>query len=669
MENRPQTSAAGDHARRPHERAVSLPCDSSAFEGALPGLLTDLADAAHMGLVVTDTNGRIVGCNTHFATLLGRPPAEIEGRSFLEFTAPDERDAEWQTFQKFLVSGRRHGRIVKRYVLPDGAFAWAEVFTTLRRDTSGKPPQLVSLTRDITESRRLTDSLRASELAYLQLFRETTDGLAVFGVIRDPDGRPRDLQCVDVNPAFERMTGRPAQLCIGRLVREAWRGSCLAWLDRVLEALQHDHAARFEDHLFTRDRWFDVRVFSLSEHRCAMFVTDITHRVEEERQRREMLDHAQQIQKLESLGRLAGGIAHDFNNLLMTVLGGADLARAELPAHHPAREHLDSIIQAARRGSELCRQLLDYAGRGRLTVSDFSLNDLIEDMAHLLAISLPRNVRLECELASSLPLIRGDPSRVMQAILNLVTNAAEAIGAAPGLIRIVTTTERLDQPADAGPGSPAPLPPGLYVVFDVSDNGPGMTPETVNRIFDPFFSTRMEGRGLGLPAVLGIVRSHGGGIRVSSRPGQGSTFQLLFPAATPQAPGPSAPPPQSRAVFVIEPDDRLRESITRMLQSANHPVRAFVNIGEAVRAARSAEFPAGCMVLGGGALKSPEELGEIGRMVPVVLLGEPCCPLPTNIEVTRLARPFARADLIHAVRTALQHPRNGPPSSNRSPAS
>ncbi len=668
MDDKPQLGGDKHGAGRAPPEAVSRPGDPVPVQGELPALLLDLADVARLGLVVTDTDGRIVGCTTHFANLLGRPISEIEGRSFLAFTAAEDHESERRAFTAFLSSGRRHSRIVQRYSRPDGAFAWAEVCSTLLYDAAGSPCRLVSLTRDLTESRRLADSLRASELAYLQLFRETTDGLAVFDVVRDPEGRPHDLRCVDLNPAFERMTGRPAQLCIGRLVRDAWPDSSLAWLERVLEALRNDRSTRFEDRLFTRDRWFDVRVFSVSHDRCAMFVTDITQRAEEERQRREMLDRAQQLQKLESLGRLAGGIAHDFNNLLMAMLGGADLARAELPAHHPACEHLDRIIQAARRGSELCRQLLDYAGRGRLTVSEFSLNDLIEDMAHLIAISLPRNVHLDCKLASSLPPIRGDPSRIMQAILNLVTNAAEALDDSPGIIQIVTATERFDQPADAGPGSSAPLPPGLYVRFDVSDTGPGMSPDTMERIFDPFFSTRMEGRGLGLPAVLGIVRSHGGGIRVNSRPGHGSTFQLLFPAASPPSPHPATPPP-TRHLWVIERDDRLRESITRMLQATHYSILSFANMEDAFAAVRSPECRVDGIVLGGELVASSDELRAIRRIAPVVLVGEPYGSIPTDIEVIRLARPFARADLIHAVRTACPPGEAGPSSPDGQPES
>ncbi|MCX7819552.1 MAG: PAS domain-containing protein [Kiritimatiellae bacterium] len=655
-----QTADASENHRRPDSPSTG----ATTSVQAVPELLRRLAEAASLGLVVCDADGRILECNGVFATMLGRASNDIQGHSFLDFTVPDEREAEAEAFRRFVASGRDAGRVVKRYALPDGSCAWAEVFSVPVRAAEGRPFRLVALTRDITESQRVANSLRASELAYLHLFRETTDGVAVFDVVRDAGGRAADLRCVDVNPALERITGRPATLCIGRLAGEAWPAPATGWVQRLLTALQSGGPAHFEDPLFTTDRWFDVRLVSLSPDRCAMFVTDITRRIREEQERRQMMDRAQQLQKLESLGRLAGGIAHDFNNILMTVLGAADLARAELPPHHPGREHLDNIIHAARRASNLCRQLLDYAGRGRLTTADFSLNDLIEDMAHLLAISLPRNVRLDCELDPALPMVRGDPSRVMQAILNLVTNAAEAIGESSGVIRIATSTERVITALDAGPGTPDPLPPGDYVVFEVTDTGSGIPPEMLNQIFDPFFSTRMEGRGLGLPAVLGIVRSHGGGIRVRSRVGEGSTFQLLLPAVRPVAAAHSAPSGEPAAtnldlpVWILEPNERSRDSIVRIVQTCGRRPRAFAAREELLNAIVDG-VNIGCFIVSAATLSpnATELLQMLRRHAPIVLLGDPPTPLDGGEADVRLPWPFVRADLANALNAVLGAPR------------
>lgn len=653
----PDTLSGGDVTSSNHSSQVPV-------DIVLPNLLLNLSEAAQLGLVVSDPSGRIRKCNTHFAAMLARSISEIEGHSFLDFTASEDRDAESQAFLAFLASGRERGHLLKRYTLPDGTFAWAEVSTAVVRNAVGVPLFLVSLTRDVTDSRRIENSLRSSELAYLQLFRETTDGLAVFDVIRDAFGRPCDLRCVDVNPAFERVTGRSAVLCLGRCICEVWSGFSEIWKNRLLEALHAGPPAPFEDQLSIANRYFDIRMFSLNENRWAMFITDVTGRKEEENRHRQMVERAHEIQRLESLGRLAGGIAHDFNNLLMRVLGSADLVRAELPSNHGGREHLDAIIEAARRGSELCRQLLDYAGRGHLTITEFSLNDLIEDMAHLLAILLPRQVRLQCELEPSLPKVRGDPSRIMQAIVNLVTNAAEAIGDGPGFIRIATATENLDQTTDAGPGSSEPLPPGRYVAFEVSDSGPGMSADILARIFDPFFSTHTEGRGLGLPAVLGIMRSHRGGIRVMSQPGAGSTFRLLLPAVAPPADLRAASAPTLSELWVIESDDRLRNSIIRILESTGHPIRPFAKLDTLPDTRHSPNANIGCVVIGSTQNLDAERLHKLSRLGPVILIGAAAQIASSETAIPHLPRSFTRAELIHVVQKVLAQHRAASSSSS-----
>ena len=241
------------------------------------------------------------------------------------------------------------------------------------------------------------------------------------------------------------------------------------------------------------------------------------------RERKTLEEQMRQSQRLESLGLLAGGVAHDFNNLLTGILGNASLALEILNPPEPARSMLESIVQASERAADLTRQLLAYAGRGKFVVRQIHLSQLIVSTGKLLQASIPKKTELRLELESDLPLTDGDPDQMRQLLLNLVVNAAEAIGEETGTLTIRTRASRPDDAMDD-------LPPGPYVVLEVKDTGVGMDESTKHRIFEPFFSTKFLGRGMGLAAALGIVHAHRGRIRVHSSPGSGSIFTIYLPA-------------------------------------------------------------------------------------------------------------------------------------------
>ena len=271
-----------------------------------------------------------------------------------------------------------------------------------------------------------------------------------------------------------------------------------------------------------------------SEGRPAGFielVEDITARRKAEAERRRLEARIQQAQKLESLAVLAGGIAHDFNNLLMGVLGNAELALTRLPPESPVRELLERIEGAAVRAADLAGQMLAYSGRGQFLVERLDLNGLVRETAFLLESSISKKVACRYNLAPALPPVEADPTQIRQVLMNLVTNASEAIGDRDGAITISTGVVWADREYLKATYLDEDLPEGFYVYVEVSDTGCGMDPDTQKRIFDPFFSTKFTGRGLGLAAVLGIVRGHRGAIKVYSEPGKGSTFKVLLPCA------------------------------------------------------------------------------------------------------------------------------------------
>src|SRR6188768_1308711 len=237
-----------------------------------------------------------------------------------------------------------------------------------------------------------------------------------------------------------------------------------------------------------------------------------------------------ETQKLESLGVLAGGIAHDFNNLLTVILGNASISRLEPGISAEESTRLATIVTAAQRAADLCRQLLAYAGKGAFVIERLDLNRVAQETARLLELSV-HTCTLEYDLAPGLPAIEADTSQIRQVIMNLVLNAAEAIGSRPGRIQVTTAAVTL-RDGDLHDALPAGTRlAGSFVRLEITDDGVGIPPDVRARIFDPFFTTKFTGRGLGLAAVLGIVRSHDGALTVRSQAGLGSTFCVYLPAA------------------------------------------------------------------------------------------------------------------------------------------
>jgi len=296
----------------------------------------------------------------------------------------------------------------------------------------------------------------------------------------------------------------------------------------------------------------------------------------------------QETQKLESLGVLAGGVAHDFNNLLTGILGNASLARLDLPAGlGSVRASLDNLEQAAVRAADLCKQMLAYAGRGRFVIHLLNLSQLVRETASLLEVPIGRKCRLQLQLTDGLPAFEGDASQIRQVLMNLTLNASEAQGDKGGAITVRTgwvhaTPEYLGQAKFHEPVSE-----GEYVFIEVSDNGCGMDAATQARIYDPFFTTKFTGRGLGLAAVLGIVRGHKGAIQVFSEPDRGTTFKVFFPAhgrlATPPAPvfDVMAMQKGSGAILLVDDEMTVRRVAEKILRGAGYEV---VTAGEGAEA-------------------------------------------------------------------------------------
>jgi signal transduction histidine kinase/ActR/RegA family two-component response regulator len=284
------------------------------------------------------------------------------------------------------------------------------------------------------------------------------------------------------------------------------------------------------------------------------------------------------VQKLESIGVLAGGIAHDFNNLLHVVLGNADIALGNLAKGSPAREPIEEVVRATLRAADLTRQLLAYSGKGAFVVRHLDLSTEVREMATLLRTGISKQATLAWELSSTLPAVSADPTQIRQIVMNLITNASDSLGEAGGTVTLRTGVTRLEDLDDQRFGipldgeGPPDLGKGPYVYLEIADTGAGMTPDTLSRIFDPFFSTKFTGRGLGLAAVMGIVRSHHGLIRVRTAPGEGTAFRVLFPSVSGVARKPGRPTGErsdwqgSGTILVVDDEEGVREVAERILQ-------------------------------------------------------------------------------------------------------
>jgi len=369
---------------------------------------------------------------------------------------------------------------------------------------------------------------------------------------------------------------------------------------------------------------------------------------------------ARHVQKLESIGVLAGGIAHDFNNLLHVVLGNADLARAQIAPESMAHEHLDEVIRATQRAAELTHQLLAYSGRGAIERRQLDLSHEVREMATLLRMAISKQAVLMWDFAADLPPITADPAQIRQIVMNLITNASDALGDRPGTITLRTgVVEDRDGELTGA------------VFLEVVDTGCGMDSSTLQHIFDPFFSTKVTGRGLGLAAVMGIVESHGGHIRIQTAPDEGTTFRVLFPAVEGTADAVTRRPGAGTwrghgSVLVVEDEEGVREVVARMLERLGFEIIAAEDGVSALERLEEHAGPVSAVLLDMSMprMGGPEALLHIRERrpdVPVILMSGYTEKDVASQMVERdkgvvafLQKPFLPEDLTSALRLVPQ---------------
>jgi PAS domain S-box-containing protein len=524
------------------------------------------------GLIATDDGGRITLLNPIAEKLTGWPRSEAVGMP-LNQVFHIINEYTWQPCENPVSKVLQTGRIVAlanhtTLIARNGTARNIADSAAPIRNAEGTIIGVVLVFRDVTDEKRTHNALRKSEEQYRLLFNGMLDAFALHEIICDPAGNPVDYRFLDINPRFEMMTGLRSKDLIGRRVREVLPGTEQSWVDIYGKVALTGEPCHFERYAAALDRHYEITAYRPAPGQFATIFNDITEKKKAEEERKRVEAQFQQVQKLESLGILAGGIAHDFNNLLTGMLGNASLALLDVPEGGTARHSLKQIELSAQRAAELCQQLLAYSGKGRFVIEPINLSELVEEMGNLLRISISKKAALNYALVSPLPSVSGDATQFRQIVMNLIVNASEAIGEDNGVITVETGVRPCDRAYLEQTLLHDNLPEGQYVYFSITDTGCGMDADTLQRIFDPFFSTKFAGRGLGLAAVMGIVRAHKGAIKVRSEPGRGSCFTLLFPSVA------AAPIPRTKAepalprerltgTFLVVDDDAIILSLAR----------------------------------------------------------------------------------------------------------
>ena len=540
-------------------------------------------------MVTTDLSGAITSWNHGAQRIFGYTAKEVLGQTTEFLFDPGEQQLRHQLRQRIL-AGESIEDMERTWKRKDGSTVTLSSAYFPLRDPDGAIVGIGSVTRDITERARADQALKQSEARLAQLL----DAVSAAVWVSDGD------TTLFVNAEMERLTGYPRN----QLLKPGFIASLIA-PEELPPISKHEERSNSGEeptprrtiHLTTASGQirhlrvatspfsFDGRPATIHS---ALDTTDLV-RAEEERRRLDL--QVQQTQKLESLGVLAGGIAHDFNNLLVAILGNAGLALMELPPESTARRTVLDIETAALRAAELTGQMLAYSGKGRFVIERLDLSRIVEEMAHLLEVSVTKRAALEYRFAPDLPAIEGDATQIRQVIMNLITNASDAIGDHPGVISVSTGLVHADAAYLSSASMNDDLPEGDYVYLRVADTGIGMDPATAARIFDPFFTTKFTGRGLGLAAVLGIVRSHRGAIKLSTKPGGGTTFEVLFPTAGPPAPvappaTQSTPASPGGTILVVDDDETVRNVAQRILQQSGYTVLTAADGHEAIQTYR-----------------------------------------------------------------------------------
>ncbi len=633
---------------------------------------SDLLDRAPVIIWACGPDGGCTYVNQYALDFTGMEFEAGLGDGWSDCVHPEDRPRALAEFREAF-AGRRPIEFEYRLRRHDGMYRHVVSRAVSIHDEAGEFAGYIGRCIDVTETRDAEQRVQRG----LDLFQSALDGLCCHIAVLDGEGRIRL-----VNRAWRRFAEQCALPLPDAGVGASYLRTCessrgakaveaplvAAGIRDILAGRRESFQLEYPCHAPDEERWFLLRASPLRGSSDAAVVvehTDVTALRLAERERTLYEKRVRESQRLESLGVLAGGIAHDFNNLLTVILGNSRLVYENLGEDSPLRSRLARVRSAAEQAAQLTGQMLTYAGQGTRVLERVSLSRLVQDMRLLLESCLEGGKLLDLRLDEELPAVDADPGQLRQVLLNLVLNAAESMEGQEGAVVIRTGTASADAAVLAESFGTPDLPPGRYVALEVTDTGRGIEPEQLGRLFEPFFSTKSEGRGLGLSVVLGIVRGHGGAVQVSSDPGHGTTFRVMLPPAPRgvERSRKGEPARSTQTILVVDDDDDVLEVAAAFLQRYGFDVISANSGHKAIEVLRGRRGDISAAVLdlampGLNGSGTAAELRRIEPRLPILLISgfneeQAQDKFPNLDSAGLLQKPFEPEALVERLRALL----------------
>ncbi len=496
----------------------------AAEEHALLAAIVENSDAAIIG---QSTDGIILTWNAAAAEIYGYEAEEMIGQS-VSLLIPRDRGDELCDILEKMHRGERIRAFETKRMTKSGKHIFVSLNISPIKNREGELVGISSIARDISDRKQAEHDLMRSEERFRALFENMKNGVAIY----KNEKKGEDFIFVNLNRAGEKIDRISRQEIIGKRITDIFPGVRQCGLLEVMQRVYKSGIPEYHPvHYYEDGRisgWRDSYVYKLPGGEIVVIYSDESELKQVEQEKKEMERQLRQAQKMEAIGTLAGGIAHDFNNILTIIIGHAQIMEMDIPAASYAGSSLDELTKAAFRATRLVEQILTFCRHREQTKEPLSFSSVLKEALKFLRSSLPSTIDIRQQIAEGDYTVMGDATQMHQLIMNLCTNAWHAMKESGGILE--TGLEKVEM-EEKSPGRFPELQPGPYLRFTVKDNGRGMSPQIMERIFDPYFTTKNqgEGTGLGLAIVHGIVTAHGGVIQVQSSPGKGSTFEILLP--------------------------------------------------------------------------------------------------------------------------------------------
>ena len=534
-------------------------------------------------ILALDPNGIITLLNKKGHEIMGYKDGELIGKNWIDLFIPKEKLEETKSVHKKNV--KKEDKFFEYFenelITRNGEKIFVSWYNVIVKDDSGNIIGTLSSEEDITKRKKAEEALQKSEAKYRILFNEMLDGFALHEMIFDKSGKPVDYRFLDINPAFEQMTGLTAERVIGKTVMEVIPETESYWIEIYGKVTITGEPIRFKNYSDAIKKHFEITAFRPREGQFACIFIDIT-------EKKQMEEQLRQSEKMGAIGRLAGGIAHDFNNQLGGLLGYAELLREKVGHDADLTRYADNIIISVKRSSDLTAQLLAFSRQGKYQEITVNIHNILHEVINMLQHSMDKRIVIKQHLNANPPTTTGDPTQLQNAILNLALNARNAM---PRGGELLFSTDVVQVDESYKKEHLFEITKGAYIKICIADTGIGMNKETQQHIFEPFFTTKEKGKGtgMGLAAVYGTVKNHNGTINIYSKPGKGTTFSIYLPlnikeefkddedlqsASTVKG---------SAHLLLVEDEEMIRAVETELLEILGYKVSACSNGAEAVK--------------------------------------------------------------------------------------